>query len=389
MSQEQVNDFGFGTQIRKSPFFDATVRWGAEGFSVYNHMYIPRDFGNPEQNFWNLVETAILCDVAVERQVEITGPDAAKFVQLLTPRDLSSMAVGQCKYVILTNQHGGILNDPVMLRLDTNHFWISLADSDVLFWAQGVAVNTGYDVTIIEPDVSPLQLQGPQSGKIMQALFGPEIADLKYYFCRALQLDGIDLIVSRTGWSSELGYELFLRDHKGGDRLYETIMQAGQPFGLRAGHTSTIRRIEGGMLSYHADMDITTNPFELGLDRFIDLDMDADFVGKDALRQIKSAGVKRRQIGVVIGGPPLAQPNTRFWPLSINGQPIGKVTSAVYSPRLKKNIALAMVDFAHAALGTEFLVSVTEGDRIAVAVEKPFHDPKKMIVKNETAAFGR
>ena len=385
MSQEQVNDFGFGTQIRKSPFFDATVRWGAEGFSVYNHMYIPRDFGDPEQNFWNLVETAILCDVAVERQVEITGPDAAKFVQLLTPRDLSSMAVGQCKYVILTNQHGGILNDPVMLRLDTNHFWISLADSDVLFWAQGVAVNAGYDVTITEPDVSPLQLQGPQSGKIMQALFGPEIADLKYYYCRAFQLDGIDLIVSRTGWSSELGYELFLRDHKDGDRLYETIMQAGQPFGLRPGHTSTIRRIEGGMLSYHADMDINTNPFELGLDRFIDLDMDADFVGKDALRQIKLAGVKRRQVGVVIDGPPLAQPNTRFWPLSIGGQSIGKVTSAVYSPRLKKNIALAMVDSAHAALGTKFSVSAAQGDRIAVAVEKPFYDPKKLIAKNATA----
>ena len=386
MSQEQVNDFGFGTQIRKSPFFDATVRWGAKGFSVYNHMYIPRDFGDPEQNFWNLVETAILCDVAVERQVEITGPDAAKFVQLLTPRDLSSMAVGQCKYVILTNQHGGILNDPVMLRLDTNHFWISLADSDVLFWAQGVAFNAGYDVTITEPDVSPLQLQGPQSGKIMQALFGPEIADLKYYYCCALQLDGIDLIVSRTGWSSELGYELFLRDHTDGDRLYETIMRAGQPFGLRPGHTSTIRRIEGGMLSYHADMDINTNPFELGLDRFIDLDMDADFVGKDALRQIKSAGVKRRQIGVVIDGLPLAQPNTRFWPLSIAGQSIGKVTSAVYSPRLKKNIALAMVDSAHAALGNKFSVSAAQGDRIAVAVEKPFYDPKKLIAKNETAA---
>ena len=386
MSQEQVNDFGFGTQIRKSPFFDATVRWGAKGFSVYNHMYIPRDFGDPEQNFWNLVETAILCDVAVERQVEITGPDAAKFVQLLTPRDLSSMAVGQCKYVILTNQHGGILNDPVMLRLDTNHFWISLADSDVLFWAQGVAFNAGYDVTITEPDVSPLQLQGPQSGKIMQALFGPEIADLKYYYCCALQLDGIDLIVSRTGWSSELGYELFLRDHTDGDRLYETIMQAGQPFGLRPGHTSTIRRIEGGMLSYHADMDINTNPFELGLDRFIDLDMDADFVGKDALRQIKLAGVKRRQVGVVIDGPPLAQPNTRFWPLLIGGQSIGKVTSAVYSPRLKKNIALAMVDSAHAALGNKFSVSAAQGDRIAVAVEKPFYDPKKLIAKNATAA---
>ncbi|MDA0332084.1 MAG: glycine cleavage system protein T [Proteobacteria bacterium] len=381
MTQQQSSDFGFGTQIRKSPFFDATVRWGASGFSVYNHMYIPRDFGDPEQNFWNLIQSAILCDVAVERQVEITGPDAAKFVQFLTPRDLSSMAVGQCKYVILTNQHGGILNDPVLLRLGTNHFWLSLADSDVLFWAQGVAVHAGYDVTISEPDVSPLQLQGPQSGKIMQSLFGPEIADLKYYWCRPLQLDGIDLIVSRTGWSSEIGYELFLRDSKDGDRLYETIMKAGQPFDLRPGHTSTIRRIEGGMLSYHADMDITTNPFELGLDRFVNLDMEADFVGKDALRQIKSAGVKRQQIGVVIDGVPLTQPNTRFWDMSIDGMVKGKVTSAVYSPRLEKNIALAMVASDHAGLGAKFLVHARDGDRMAVAVEKPFYDPNKSIAK--------
>ena len=262
----KTNEFGFGTQIRKSPFFDATLRWGATGFSVYNHMYIPRDFGDPEQNFWNLIQTAILCDVAVERQVEISAPDAAKFVQYLTPRDLSSMEIGQCKYVILTNQYGGILNDPVLLRLDCNHFWFSLADSDVLLWAQGVAVNGGYDVTINEPDVSPLQLQGPRSGEIMQTLFGSEIADLKYYRCLPMTLHSIDLIVSRTGWSSEFGYELFLRNQEDGDRLYETIMQAGQAFGLCPGHTSTIRRIEGGMLSYHADMDINTNPFELGLD---------------------------------------------------------------------------------------------------------------------------
>ena len=381
MTQQQSDDFGFGTQIRKSPFFDATVRWGATGFSVYNHMYIPRDFGNPEQNFWNLIQTAILCDVAVERQVEITGPDAAKFVQFLTPRDLSAMAVGQCKYVILTNQHGGILNDPVLLRLGANHFWLSLADSDVLFWAQGVALNAGYDVTISEPDVSPLQLQGPQSGKIMQSLFGSEIADLKYYWCRPLQLDGIDLLVSRTGWSSELGYELFLRDSKDGDRLYETIMQTGQPFDLRPGHTSTIRRIEGGMLSYHADMDINTNPFELGLDRLVDLDMEDDFVGKDALRKIKTAGVKRGQIGLVIDGPPLTQPNTRFWNMMIDGRVIGKVTSAVYSPRLEKNIALAIVASEHAGLGTEFLVRARDGDRMAIAVEKPFYDPNKSIAK--------
>jgi glycine cleavage system aminomethyltransferase T len=218
----QSNDFGFGTQIRKSPYFDATVRWGAQAFSVYNHMYIPRDFGDPEQNFWNLVNDAILCDVAVERQVEITGPDAARFTQMLTPRDLSGMAVGQCKYILITNAEGGILNDPILLRLAENHFWISLADSDILLWAQGVAVHSGMDVTIREPDVSPLQLQGPKSGEVMKALFGESIMDLRYYWLREVELDGIPLIVSRTGWSSELGYELYLRDGSRGDELWET-----------------------------------------------------------------------------------------------------------------------------------------------------------------------
>ena len=202
-------DFGFGTQIRKSPYFDSTVKWGATGFSVYNHMYIPRDFGNPEQNFWNLVNKAILCDVAVERQVEITGTDAAKFTQLLTPRDLSNLSIGQCKYVLIVNNEGCVLNDPVLLRLAENHFWLSLADSDILLWAQGVAVNSNLDVKISEPDVSPLQLQGPNSGKIMEALFGKDINDLKYYWLRELNLDSIPLVVSRTGWSSELGYEIY------------------------------------------------------------------------------------------------------------------------------------------------------------------------------------
>ena len=177
---ENKKKFGFGTQIRKSPYFNSTIEWGATGFSVYNHMYIPRDFGNPEQNFWNLVNEAILCDVAVERQVEITGPDAAKFVQLLTPRDLSKLSVGQCKYILIVNNEGGILNDPVLLRLKENHFWLSLADSDILLWAQGVAVNSGLNVKISEPDVSPLQLQGPCSGMIMENLFGECINDLKY-----------------------------------------------------------------------------------------------------------------------------------------------------------------------------------------------------------------
>jgi aminomethyltransferase len=375
----QAREFGFGTQVRKSPYFDATVRWGAQGFSVYNHMYIPRDFGNPEQNFWNLVNDAILCDVAVERQVEITGPDAAKFTQLLTPRDLSNMAVGQCKYVLITNAYGGILNDPILLRLGENHFWLSLADSDILLWAQGVAVHSGLDVTITEPDVSPLQLQGPKSGEIMRALFGDAIMDLRYYWLRELDLDGIPLIVSRTGWSSELGYELYLRDSAYGDILWERIMAVGGPLGLKPGHTSTIRRIEGGMLSYHADADINTNPFELGLDRLVNLDTDAEFIGKFALQRIRDNGVTRKQVGLIMDGAPLPGPNTAFWGIYRDGQCVGKVTSAVYSPRLEKNIALAMVSSDCAEIGTPLEIEMPFGVTGATVTERPFFDPRKKL----------
>ena len=372
-------NFGFGTQIRKSPYFDATVRWGATGFSVYNHMYIPRDFGDPEQNFWNLIKTAILCDVAVERQVEITGPDAFKFIQLLTPRDLSKLSVGQCKYVLITNAEGGVLNDPVLLRLAENHFWLSLADSDILLWAQGVATNSGLDVKIVEPDVSPLQLQGPNSGKIMTKLFGDSLEDLKYYWFKEVKLDGIPLIVSRTGWSSEFGYELFLRDGTKGNHLYEKIMKAGKDFGIKPGHTSSIRRIEGGMLSYHADADINTNPFELGLDRLVCLDNDINFIGKEALKKIKDEGVKRLQVGLEIKCEKLSGPNTIFWPLTVRNKNIGKITSAVYSPRLKKNIALAMVDIEYSKIGTNIEVLIKDKNFKCEVIEKPFFDPKKSI----------
>jgi glycine cleavage system aminomethyltransferase T len=375
-------NFGFGTQIRKSPYFDSTVKWGAAGFSVYNHMYIPRDFGNPEQNFWNLIEKSILCDVAVERQVEITGPDAYKFTQLLTPRDLSKLAVGQCKYVLITNNDGGILNDPVLLRLAENHFWLSLADSDVLLWAQGVAVNSGLNVKVSEPDVSPLQLQGPTSGEIMIKLFGEDIKDLKYYWLRELELDGIPLIVSRTGWSSELGYEIYLRDGSKGNILYEKIMEAGKEHGLQPGHTSTIRRIEGGMLSYHADADINTNPFELGLDRLINLDSEVNFIGKDALKKIKQDGVKRKQVGLELDCESLKGPNTTFWSIYKNRKNVGKITSAVYSPRLKKNIALAMIEVNHSEIGNTLKVSINDAEINCIIVEKPFYDPKKKIASS-------
>ena len=372
-------NFGFGTQIRKSPYFDSTVKWGAKGFSVYNHMYIPRDFGDPEKNFWNLIKNAILCDVSVERQVEITGPDAYKFIQLLTPRDLSKLSVGQCKYVLIVNNDGGILNDPVLLRLAENHFWLSLADSDILLWAQGVAINSGLNVKIIEPDVSPLQLQGPTSAEIMVKLFGENIKELKYYWLREFELDGIPLVVSRTGWSSELGYEIYLKDGSKGNQLYEKIMKAGKDYGIQPGHTSSIRRIEGGMLSYHADADINTNPFELGLDRLVNLDSKINFIGKEALKKIKQDGIKRKQVGLELDCKPLSGPNTNFWSIYKDDKKIGKVTSAVYSPRLKKNIALAMIAIEHSKIGDKFKIKVNESEFNCTVVEKPFYDPKKKI----------
>ena len=251
-----------------------------------------------------------------------------------------------------------------------------------MLWAQGVAVNSGLNVQIKEPDVSPLQLQGPTSGEIMVKLFGEDIKSLKYYWLREYNLDGIPLIVSRTGWSSELGYEIYLRDGSKGNELYEKIMLAGKDYGLQPGHTSTIRRIEGGMLSYHADADINTNPFELGLDRLVSLESDINFVGKDALKKIKQNGITRKQVGLIIDCEPLKGPNTTFWKITKDNNEIGKVTSAVYSPRLKKNIALAMISVEHSEIGNEFKVTTNKDTFCCTVVEKPFYDPKKKIASS-------
>ena len=382
MARQVLQDFGFGAQIRKSPFFNSTLKWGATGFSVYNHMYIPRDFGNPEENFWNLLNSAILCDVAVERQVEIIGPDAAKFTQLLTGRNLENCEVGQCKYILIANSAGGLLNDPVLLKLGENHFWLSLADSDILLWAQGIHYNSGLDVIIQEPDVSPLQIQGPNSRDIMRVLFGDKVSDLTYYRFIETELNDIPLLVARTGWSSELGYEIFLKDGSMGDILWEMIMEAGRTFDLKPGHTSTIRRIEGGMLSYHADADSSTNPYELGLEKLIDLKMETEFIGKKALKKIAEIGVKRKQVGIVLAGDPIRQANTKHWHIeNSKGEMVGKITSVIYSPRLKQNIALGMISVEESQLRNEVFVEAPWGTIKGIISEKPFFDPKKYLAR--------
>ena len=380
MSQElNFAQFSFGTQVRKSPYSDAALRWGAKGFSVYNHMYIPRDFGDPRQNFWYLVNDAILCDVSVERQVQIKGPDAAKFTQFLCCRDLSKCQVGQCKYVLITDQDGGIINDPILLKLAEDHFWLSIADSDVLLWARGVAVNSGMDVDISEPDVSPLQLQGPKSRDVLRAAFGDAPTGLKYYRFMEFDWDGVPLIISRTGWSSELGYEIFLRDGTQGEKLWEHLMAVGGPLGLKPGHTSSIRRIEAGMLSYHADMTLANNPYEMGMGRLVDLDMEADFISKAALTLIKERGVSQQLVGLEIDGAPFVGSNDFFWPVLKEGVKVGTVTSAIYSPRLQKNIALAMLSIDHTASGRALQVDKLSETRACTVVPIPFYDPKKSL----------
>ena len=380
MSQElNFAQFSFGTQVRKSPYSDAALRWGAKGFSVYNHMYIPRDFGDPRQNFWYLVNDAILCDVSVERQVQIKGPDAAKFTQSLCCRDLSKCQVGQCKYVLITDQDGGIINDPILLKLAEDHFWLSIADSDVLLWARGVAVNSGMDVDISEPDVSPLQLQGPKSRDVLRAAFGDAPTELKYYRFMDFDWDGVPLIISRTGWSSELGYEIFLRDGTQGEKLWEHLMAVGGPLGLKPGHTSSIRRIEAGMLSYHADMTLANNPYEMGMGRLVDLDMEADFISKAALTLIKERGVSQQLVGLEIDGAPFVGSNDFFWPVLKEGVKVGTVTSAIYSPRLQKNIALAMISIDHTASGRVLQVDKLSETRACTVVPIPFYDPKKSL----------
>jgi len=371
-----------GARLRRTPFFEATQRYGAKGYTVYNHTLFPICFADLEEEYWHLINHVTLWDVAVERQVEITGPDAFAFTNLLTPRDLSRCAVGQGKYVAITADDGGVVNDPVLLRLGENHFWLALADSDVLLYARGVALQSGLRVTLTEPDVSPLQIQGPKAKEVVQTLFGDGVLGLKYYWFLETQLDGIPVVVTRTGWSGEVGYEVYLRDGSRGDDLWERIMAAGKPHNIHPTGPSDIRRVEAGILNWGADMTLEDNVYQAGLEWLIDEGKSSDYVGRDALRRIKQEGVSRKLVGIEIAGDPV-QFNTTKWPVSVNGKPVGRVTSAIWSPRLKKNLGYAMLPTAHTAHGSVVSVAVPEaGARQATVVPKPFVDPKKEIPKS-------
>jgi glycine cleavage system aminomethyltransferase T len=370
-----------GARLRRSPFFEATQRYGPKGFTVYNHTLFPTHFDDFEAEYRHLLEHVTLWDVAVERNVEVTGPDGARFAQLLTCRDLSTCAVGQGKYVLITAPDGGILNDPVMLRIDEDTFWFALADSDILFYALGLAAHAGMDVRISEVDAAPLQIQGPKSKDVVRDLFGEGILDLRYYWFTRTSVDGIECLVTRTGWTSEVGYEVYLLDPARGDDLWERIMEAGRPYEIRPTGPVDIRRIEGGIFNYRCDMDWTTNPYELGLDRLVDLDMEGEFMGKEALRRIRDQGVSRKMVGVEINGERLDMNPTK-WPVSADGDAVGTVTSAVWSPRLERNIGFAWVRIGMSSEGTSLRVDTSEGVRDAKVVPMPFVDPGKQIPKS-------
>jgi glycine cleavage system aminomethyltransferase T len=384
------------SRLRRSPYFYASRKHGPKMYSVYNHTYHPRHYGDPVEEYWKLVNGATLWDVGVERQIEISGPDAFDFTNMLVPRDLNKCDVGQCKYVFVTAPDGGILNDPVLLRLEENRFWLSLADSDIELWARGVAYGTGHNVEIHEIDVNPVQVQGPKSKDVMVDLFGDSILDVPYYYLREYDLDGIHVAVSRTGYTAELGYEIYCYEvSKNGEALWEKVLEAGRPHDLAVIGPCHIKRIEAGILALGPGCDIwfDVNPYEveMGYEWMVDLEQEADFIGKEALRRIKEQGISRKLVGVEIGGEGLGSYNDGsmidVFPVFSNGDRIGKVTSACYSPRLEKNIGFAFVPIEHAELGTELEVESPVSGRVgATVVQKPFVDPKKEVPAQEVAA---
>ena len=373
-----------GARVRRSPFFESTQRYGCWGYTVYNHMFLPIGYDDLQSEYDRLLNDVTVWDVSVERQVEITGPDAFRLTNMLTPRDLNKCAIGQGKYVIITADDGGIINDPVLLRLGENHFWLALADSDVLLWAKGVAYSSGLDVQIGEPDVSPMQVQGPKSKEVVSSLFGDDVLDLKYYWFLEREIDGIPVVVTRTGWTGEVGYEIYLRDGSRGDDLWERVMEAGRPYNIAPTGPSDIRRIEAGILNYGVDITIDENPYEVDLGWQVNFNQEADFIGRGALERIQAEGPKRKLAGVEIAGDPLDL-NMERWPVHANGAnggPVGRITSAVYSPRLGKNIGYAMVPIELADLGATLTVATHVGPREATVVERPFVDPDKDIPKS-------
>ena len=369
-----------GARNRRTPYYEAEQRHGPLGYTVYNHMYFPIRFDTFEAEFEALLNDVTVWDVSVERCLEISGPDGFTFAQLLTPRDLSKCAVGQAKYVLIVDGDGGIINDPVLTRMDENTFWFALASSDALLFARGLKnAYPDLDVTIKEADVAPMQIQGPKSKDLMRDLIGDEVLDIKYYYFKQFSVDGIPVVVTRTGWTSEVGYEIYLTDTSKGTELWEKVMKAGEPYNVRPTGPSDIRRIEGAIFNWGADMTYENNPYEMGLDRLVDELPEQASISIAALKRIKADGVSRKINGVEFDGEPFPGLNNVKWPVTDGGRQIGKVTSAIYSPRLGKNIGYAWLPADRSREGTTISVQTEWGERSGTIVEMPFVDPSKQI----------
>jgi glycine cleavage system aminomethyltransferase T len=369
-----------GARNRRTPYYEAEQRHSPLGYTVYNHMYFPIRFDTFEAEFEALLNDVTVWDVSVERCLEISGPDGFTFAQLLTPRDLSKCAVGQAKYVLIVDGDGGIINDPVLTRMDENTFWFALASSDALLFARGLKnAYPDLDVTIKEADVAPMQIQGPRSKDLMRDLIGDEVLDIKYYYFKQFSIDGIPVVVTRTGWSSEVGYEIYLTDTSKGTELWEKVMKAGEPYNVRPTGPSDIRRIEGAIFNWGADMTYENNPYEMGLDRLVDDLPEQASISTAALKRIKADGVSRKINGVEFDGHPFPGLNNAKWPVTDGGRQIGKVTSAIHSPRLGKNIGYAWLPADRSREGASITVQTEWGERSGTIVEMPFVDPSKQI----------
>ena len=330
-------------RIRRTPFSDRVEAAGVKGYTVYNHMLLATAFRSVEEDYWHLREHVQIWDVGVERQVELAGPDAARLAQLMTPRDLSRATVGRCVYAPVIDETAAMLNDPVILKLADDRFWLSIADSDVLLYAKGLALGFGLDVAIDEPAVWPLAVQGPKSDDLMAAVFGEAVRDIRFFRFAELPFRGHPLIVARSGWSKQGGFEIYVDDAALGGELWDALWTAGALFKVGPGCPNIIERVEGGLLSYGSDMTRAHNPLECGLDRYCDASDAIDHIGRDAVRRIRETGVRRQIRGVAFDGPP-CPPCVSPWPVRAEGAHAGRISSAVWSPRLDRNVAFAMME---------------------------------------------
>ena len=372
------------TRLRKGPYWHLSQAAGAWCYSVYNHVYHPRAYIKPEdgglmKEYEYLTEHVTMWNVAVERQIQVKGPDAEAFVDMVITRRADKCEVGKCRYVILCNSYGGILNDPVLLRPAVDEFWFSLADTDIGLYLQGVNAFGRYDVEINEIDVAPVQIQGPKSTDLMRDLVGAEIDDVPYYGLMWAEVGGCKVMISRTGFSTEAGFEIYLFDAtKNAEKMWNAVLSAGEAHNLRVIAPGHHRRIEAGILSHGQDMDVETNPYECGLGWGVDLSKN-DFIGKAALQKIHDEGVSHKLAGLRMGGQPITWYPADFYHVFSDGELVGYVTSAWFSPMQESNIAYTMLPVGLTELGTKLQVSLprTYADGLvdAEVVETPFKKP--------------